>query len=159
MSNDSTDGQSALSPSEGAPGYAAPPVTAPAASPYGAQAGIPQNYAAPSAPGYPASPYTSYPAYAGQAYSAQPAKTNVLAIISMIAGIAGLTLLFGTILPSVAAVIMGHISQKQIRTTGENGKGMALAGLITGYVGLALAVIFWIIVIVIVVAFANYYRI
>ena len=32
----------------------------------------------------------------------------------------------------------GHISLNQLKTNGENGRGMALAGTIVGYVGLAL---------------------
>jgi hypothetical protein len=67
-------------------------------------------------------------------------KTNTLAIISMIASIVG----FLWILPfigSLAGVIMGHISLRQIATNGEKGRGMALAGVIVGYVGLALFVI------------------
>ena len=37
---------------------------------------------------------------------------------------------------SVAGVITGHMSLGQIKRTGEQGRGLALAGTITGYVGL-----------------------
>ncbi|MET0296560.1 MAG: DUF4190 domain-containing protein, partial [Microbacterium sp.] len=80
-------------------------------------------------------------AYGAPAYGYGQVKTNVLAIISMIASIVG----FIWILPfvgSLAGVIMGHISLKQIARTGEKGRGMALAGVIVGWVGLALVIIF-----------------
>jgi hypothetical protein len=35
----------------------------------------------------------------------------------------------------IPAIVCGHIAQRQIRQTGEQGGGLALAGLILGYVG------------------------
>lgn len=91
------------------------------------------------------SPYQApnQPLAAGQA-----PITNALAVISMIAGILGL-FFFG----SLIAVICGHISRSQIRNSNghESGDGMALAGLITGYIGLVLGLIF---LLVWIVAFA-----
>ncbi|WP_194408677.1 DUF4190 domain-containing protein [Microbacterium cremeum] len=115
-------------PAYGAP--AAPPAygtpgAAPAAAPYGA------------APQY-GQPYGAAPAY-GYGYGAQP-KTNVLAIVSLVASIVGFIGLL-PIIGSIAAVIMGHISLNQLKTNGENGRGMALAGTIVGYVGLGLWII------------------
>jgi hypothetical protein len=65
---------------------------------------------------------------------AQPqfAKTNSLAIASLICGIA--QLMFGP-LATVPAVVCGHMARNQIRRTGEEGAGMALAGLILGWIG------------------------
>ena len=65
--------------------------------------------------------------------------TNVLAIVSLVTGIAGLT--FVPFLGSIAAVVTGHISLHQLKAKPEQGRGMALAGLITGYVGVGLAVL------------------
>jgi len=65
--------------------------------------------------------------------------TNVLAIVSLVTGIAGLT--FVPFLGSIAAVVTGHISLHQLKAKPEQGRGMALAGLITGYVGVAFAVL------------------
>ena len=65
--------------------------------------------------------------------------TNTLAVISLVAGIASFVIL--PVIGAVAAVVTGHIARGQIRTTGEQGGGMAVAGLILGYVHLALAVI------------------
>jgi hypothetical protein len=40
-------------------------------------------------------------------------------------------------LGSILAIIFGHISLNHIRKRGERGRGLAIAGLIIGYVGLA----------------------
>lgn len=59
-------------------------------------------------------------------------KTNVLAIVSLVTSIIGF---------SLVGVICGHIGLNQINRTGENGRGLAIAGLIIGYVGIALSII------------------
>ena len=38
----------------------------------------------------------------------------------------------------IVAVVTGHIGLNEIKKTGESGRGMAIAGLVMGYVGLAL---------------------
>jgi hypothetical protein len=80
------------------------------------------------------------PAY-GQTAPAygQPAgaKTNTLAIISLVASLIGIFSGIGFI----AGIICGHISLSQIKKTGEEGRGMAIAGLIIGYVGVLLSII------------------
>jgi ammonia channel protein AmtB len=55
-----------------------------------------------------------------------PLKTNVLAIVSLVAAF---------VIP-VVAVVTGYIAQSQIRRTGEEGRGMARAGVIIGMVGI-----------------------
>ncbi|MDZ4286762.1 MAG: DUF4190 domain-containing protein [Prosthecobacter sp.] len=67
--------------------------------------------------------------------AAQPSASG-LAIGSMICGLLGL-IIFITSLP---AVIMGHIALSRIKTSGGTigGRGMAVTGLITGYMILAL---------------------
>jgi len=62
----------------------------------------------------------------------QLARTNSLAITSLICGIA--QMMFGP-LATVPAVVCGHMARHQIRRTGEQGAGMALAGLILGWIG------------------------
>ena len=90
-----------------------------------------QNFtgAAPAAPQVPG--YTQAPGYA-QAPSAAP--TNTMAIVSMISSIIG-WFAFGSL--CIVGVILGHISLKQLKTSGEGGRGMALTGLIMGYIGIA----------------------
>jgi Domain of unknown function (DUF4190)/Domain of unknown function (DUF1707) len=62
----------------------------------------------------------------------QYARTNSLAITSLVCGIA--QMMFGP-LATVPAVVCGHMARHQIRRTGEQGAGMALAGLILGWIG------------------------
>ena len=76
-------------------------------------------------------------------------RTNGLAIASLVCGIA--QIIFG-ILTGIPAIILGHMARRQIRQTGEQGAGMALAGLILGYVGVALAVLAVILIIAVVAA-------
>lgn len=122
-------------PAQGA--YPPPPA---GAYPAAGQSAYPPAYGAPGAsPGYPA--YGAAPAYG---YGAQP-KTNVLAIVSLIASIVGLIGIL-PIIGSIGAVVTGHISLHQLKTSGENGRGMALAGTIVGYVGLGLWIIGMIVV-------------
>jgi hypothetical protein len=69
----------------------------------------------------------------------QQTRTSTTAIISLIAGILGLVQVLPVIGP-IAAVITGHIAKKEIKDSGGTvtGGGMATAGLILGYVTLAL---------------------
>jgi hypothetical protein len=77
-------------------------------------------------------------------------RTNALAITSMVCGIVQF---FGFwLLAAIPAIVCGHIARRQIRQTGEQGSGMALAGLIMGWVGVALTAIFVIVVIIAVFA-------
>ncbi|BAU99720.1 DUF4190 domain-containing protein [Aurantimicrobium minutum] len=66
-------------------------------------------------------------------------KTNTLSIVALVAGIVGLT--FIPFLASIVAVVTGHMARAEVRRTGEQGGGLALAGLIMGYVGIGLAVL------------------
>ncbi len=71
-------------------------------------------------------------------YVVQQARpgTNGLAISSLV-----LSLVWCYSVGSILAVIFGHIARKQIRERGESGDGMALAGLIIGWVGIGVTVI------------------
>ena len=68
----------------------------------------------------------------------QLAKTNSLAITSLICGIA--QFMFGP-LATIPAVVCGHMARHQIRRTGEQGAGMALAGLVLGWIGAGFALL------------------
>lgn len=69
-------------------------------------------------------PSYDYGSPAPYGYPAQSENTNTLAILSLVFG------LFGS---GIIAVILGHIARSQIRRTGERGSGMAIAGLVLGY--------------------------
>jgi hypothetical protein len=87
-------------------------------------------------PQQPYPPYQGpYPPYQGPYPAYPPAlRTNGLAIASLVCGVG--TFVIG--LSFIPAIICGHIARRQIRQTGEQGGGLALAGLILGYVGGAL---------------------
>jgi hypothetical protein len=104
------------------PSMEAAPYTSPAPASYSA----PTSYAAPSSysPG-------QLPPPAG------------LAIASMCCGIASIVICcmpYFSIFAAIAAVVMGHITQKKIKANLAGGSGMKTAGLITGYIGLVIAV-------------------
>ena len=96
--------------------------------PYGESAGQP--YQQPYA-------YPGQQAYPGYVYPAP--RTNTLAVVSLIASIAGVTLL--PILASIVGVVTGHMARRQIRETGEGGDGMAVAGVVVGWIGVGIAAI------------------
>jgi competence protein ComGC len=75
------------------------------------------------------------------------AKTSPLAISSLVLGILGIVLLVVCIGPlfAIPAIICGHIAYSRVKRSGGalKGEGIALGGLITGYVCLAVALV-WI---------------
>ena len=95
--------------------------------------------------GYPQPGYQpGMPAWPGGGYPAP--KTNGLAIAALICGV--VQFLGFWLLGTIPAIVLGHMARKQIRQRNEQGAGLALAGLILGYVGMALTVIVVIIVII-----------
>ena len=96
-----------------------------------------------------AQPYTQ-----PYAQGTAPAPYNVLAIVSLVVAIVGFAWL------SLGAVIMGHLALSQIKKTGQQGRGLALAGTIVGYAGILttiIIVIFWIIFAVVLASSGAYY--
>ena len=63
----------------------------------------------------------------------------------MVLGILGITvglcLIYFPVMP-ILAVVLGYLSLGQVRSTGAPGRGFAIAGMVTGYVGIGLAVLF-----------------
>ena len=110
----------AFAPPPPVPGYPGPGYPPPVA-PY-----------PPMAQGYPGMP--PMPGMMPMGYPAPP-KTNALAIASLICSLLGLATCAAT---SILGVIFGHIAKSQIKQNREEGEGMALAGLIVGYIGLAI---------------------
>ena len=116
------------------PGYDAtrpqPPVAG-IPGPYPPVSGLPATYppmsAVPYQPGgYPPAP----PRFAGQ-----PQLTSGMATASLVLGILGVLggwCLFG--LPCILAVVLGHLALRETRDGTRTGHGMAVAGLVLGYV-------------------------
>lgn len=71
---------------------------------------------------------------------------GLLSMIPVIGIIFSIIAMFLWIAP-VLAVIFGHIGLGQIKRTGEEGRGQAIAGLIIGYVTIALGLIMAIVMI------------
>jgi hypothetical protein len=95
--------------------------------------------------------YGQYPQYGGAPggqYGA-PTRTNPLAIAALICGIGQILL---GLLAGIPGIILGFIALNQIKAKGEGGRGMAIAGIVLGFVGLAL---FLILIIAIVAASHN----
>jgi uncharacterized protein DUF1707/uncharacterized protein DUF4190 len=65
-------------------------------------------------------------------------KTNGFAIASLACGLA--QLVFGP-LATIPAIVFGHVARGQIKRTGEQGAGLALAGLILGWAAVILGIV------------------
>ncbi len=97
--------------------------------------------------GSPPSPYGSFPA---------PQQTNGLAIASLVVSIASVVFCCG--FPGVVGAILGHVARKQIREQDQAGAGMALGGIIVGWIafGLSMALLtFYVVAIVILGVWAE----
>ena len=80
---------------------------------------------------------TDLPAARGAAVPAVH-ETNGFAIASLACGLA--QFVFGP-LATIPAIVFGHMARHQIKRTGEQGDGLALAGLILGWATVILAVL------------------
>jgi Domain of unknown function (DUF4190)/DUF1707 SHOCT-like domain len=65
-------------------------------------------------------------------------RTNSLAVAALVCGVAEVFTLGLTAIP---AVVLGHMARGQIRRSGEQGSGLALAGLILGWAAIVLFVL------------------
>jgi hypothetical protein len=83
----------------------------------------------------PTTPVPHYQPPAGYPVAVQR-PTNQLAIVSLAAAIASFVIM--PFIGALVAIVTGHVARSQIRKTGEDGGGLALAGLVIGYVHLAL---------------------
>jgi hypothetical protein len=112
-------------------------------------------------PGVPPPPYQYGPApmYGGygvpggpQPIFIQQPKNNGLALASMVVSIAGVVLLVCYGIGGAAGLvgaILGHVARRQIREREEGGDGMALAGIIVGWVTVGISLLILAIVIAI----------
>ena len=105
-------------------------------------------------PGYPGQPgWGPAPAgYSGYVY-APVRPTNGMAIAAMVTSIASLLVCYG--LPGIVGALLGHSARKRIKETGEDGDGMALAGIIVGWIGFAISMLVTVGFVVFIVFVAN----
>ncbi|WP_305784950.1 DUF4190 domain-containing protein [Symbioplanes lichenis] len=115
-----------------------PQGTTPHQSPYGSPPPTPY----PLPPAFqeqpPPQPYAAYSPFH------QPRATNGMAVASLVVSclaVAGLCVWgFGGLFGVIGAVL-GHLARKRIRVSGETGAGLALAGIIVGWIVAGLALI------------------
>ncbi|KAA0107677.1 DUF4190 domain-containing protein [Mycolicibacterium sp. P1-5] len=146
-----------------------PEGTPPPADPY-APVDYPANYPPMPPPVYP-TPYPQPPGYAGYPYPApgypgypfhgdpydpyrptKPPGTNGKAIAALVTSLAGL-LLCG--LPSIAGIILGIVAMRETKRTGQDGFGLAVAGVAIGAVIVALIVLYIAFVVILAAGAAN----
>jgi hypothetical protein len=80
------------------------------------------------------------PAYGGAGYY-PPVTNSGLAIASMVCGIVGYVTCYFVGILGIPAVICGHMALSQIQNSAVpmSGRGMAIAGLVLGYLGIAIS--------------------
>jgi hypothetical protein len=132
--SDPSSGPSYVDPVTGQPAYPTSPPAQPgyptSPGPYATgQGGYPPPQPQPGyAPGYP-----GYPAPV-----MMPAQhTNGMAIASLVLSLCGL----GCGVAGLVGAILGHVARRQIRERGEGGDGMALAGIIVGWIVFGLTIV------------------
>jgi Domain of unknown function (DUF1707)/Domain of unknown function (DUF4190) len=86
----------------------------------------------------PAAQAIIVPAAADTTLVTPVAKTNGLAIASFACALA--QFLFGP-LATILAIVLGHMARRQIKQTGEQGAGLALAGLIVGWAAVIVGIV------------------
>ena len=113
-----------------------PPPGYPSAPGWGAGGHAPAGYGPPAygQPGYPPYPPIGY-----------PRPTNTLAILALVFAFVA----------APAGLIMGIIARRQIQRTGEEGAGLALAGIIVGGIFTALFVLLIVFYVIVFAALAH----
>jgi Domain of unknown function (DUF4190) len=84
--------------------------------------------------------------WAGEPYRPQGGGTNGLSIAALVLGLLG----FFCFVPAVLALIFGYRAKTQIDESGgqQQGRGMAVAGIVLGWIWIGLTVL-WIVVLII----------
>jgi hypothetical protein len=117
----------------------------PAPEQFGAQGQPAQGQPMPGQPmqGQPMPPAPQGQTPYGYGYPAYPypvaRKTNGLAIASLVVSIASFFVCAGLI--GFVGAILGHVARKQIAERGEDGAGMAKAGIIIGWIATAIGLV------------------
>ena len=94
-------------------------------------------------------PQYGYPPYGQYAYGtpygyAPPKSTNGMAVASLVTSIAGVLTLFcyGVgIIAGIVGAILGHVARRRIRESGQDGAGLALSGIIIGWIATGLGIL------------------
>jgi hypothetical protein len=113
--------------SSAAPGYSPPTAFAPAQNPQAYGPGVAAGM--PAMPGYQAIP--------------QPGigrRSNTMAVTALVLGVVQfvgwIIFLLPGLLAAILAIVLGFVSMKQISRSGESGRGLAIAGVVLGFLGI-----------------------
>jgi len=92
--------------------------------------------------------YGAYPQYGPYGYPGMyppypQGDTNGLAVASLVCGLAQLIV---WVLPGILAIALGIGALQQIKYRGQDGKGMAIAGIVMGCVGVVLGVVAFVLI-------------
>lgn len=102
----------------------------------------------------------SYPPHENQDYHYQyppppPARMNGKSIASLVLGILSIVTPYIGLLFGIIAIVLSALSLKEIRTRYEQGRGLAIAGLVCGIVGTIIYAVIILLLILAVVFFNN----
>ncbi|MEV0454368.1 DUF4190 domain-containing protein [Catellatospora methionotrophica] len=155
-----TFGPADPAPAAAAPASAAPAagVTAPGSPATGPASAAPGQWPHPyQAVGYPTGGWpqvagqpnphgaTPPPGYAPYPYVHLQRRTNGMAIGAMVTALAGAVMVCFYGVPALilgpVGAILGHVARRKIRQSGEDGDGMALTGIIVGWIATALGLL------------------
>lgn len=105
----------------------------------------------PSEVPYSYSTFSQYPLSAPPA----PPKTNGKSIASLVLGILSIVIPYVGFILGIVAIVFSSLSLKEIKRTGEQGKGLSIAGLVCGIIGTVLYGIILLIVIIAILVYAS----
>ncbi|WP_434752682.1 DUF4190 domain-containing protein [Paenibacillus amylolyticus] len=84
-----------------------------------------------------------------------PSKTNSKSIVSLVLGILSITIPYLGFLIGIVAIIFASLAFKEIRMRMEQGKGLAIAGLVCGIIGTAIYAIIILLALLAALLFAS----
>ncbi|GKU78166.1 DUF4190 domain-containing protein [Paenibacillus sp. L3-i20] len=84
-----------------------------------------------------------------------PPKTNGKAIAGLVLGICSLVIPYIGFLPGIVGFILSILSLKEIKKSNEQGRGLAIAGLVTSIIGSLLWIVIVVIFVIIVIFAAT----
>lgn len=96
--------------------------------------------------------YAQQPMYGGYGYPPPQPKSQTNAILALVLSCVGLATCGVT---AIVGVIFGHIAMGRIKRGEEDGRGMALAGVIIGYVVIVGWLLYAAIIVIAIIAAAN----
>jgi hypothetical protein len=90
----------------------------------------------PAPPGWGGPPPGTIYSGAGPSPSAPTTRVNGLAVASLVTGL----FFWCCSIPGIVAIVLGHIALEQIEDSGgvQRGRGMAIAGIVLGWVGIGI---------------------